>query len=121
MKPSVMTLDTIHPFQDDSSLLDGLLESPLKGAELGRIDGIENEFEAEMMRDALDKEGIPCLVQSYRETPFSGIFLAQKSWGSIILRMDDAERALEILNRVRESVGFPAADHPAELEPEPES
>ena len=80
--PDTMRLDTIHPFVYDKSLANELLDTPLQDAELARIRGLENMFEAEMIRDALGKEGIFCLIQSNRETAFDGIFIPQRSWGS---------------------------------------
>lgn len=108
-----MRLDSIHPFISDESLMDQLLHTPLHNADLARIDGLMNEFEAEMVRDTLDKEGIFAFVQSNRETALSGMFIPQNSWGSLIVRRDQAEQAVQILAEVRATFD---ADQPDEAE-----
>jgi hypothetical protein len=102
-----MRLDAIHPFISDESILDRLLDTPLQNADLARIDGLRNEFEAEMVRQALDQEGIACLVQSNRETALAGVFIPQLAWGSLVVRMDQAEQALGVLNAVRQAYAQP--------------
>ena len=112
-----MRLDAIHPFVLDKAFEDDLLNTPLQDAALARIGGLENMFEAEMIRDALTKEGIFCLLQSNRETAFTGLFIPQKSWGSLIVRMDQAEQALGVVRVIRSSFESGAAqDEEAEVD-----
>jgi hypothetical protein len=42
-----------------------------------------DRFEADVMRDALEKEGIPVLVRSFQDTSFDGIYVAQKGFAVI--------------------------------------
>lgn len=103
MKDDNMTFDTIHPFHDVDDLLDELAGGPLEGVPLARVTSLENEFEAEVIRDALEKNDISCLIQSYRETAFDGLFIPQRSWGSVICREDQARQAFTIIEDVRQS------------------
>lgn len=98
-----MTYDAIHPFHPVDDLLDELAGGPLEGTPLARVTSLDNEFEAEVLRNALDDNGIPCLIQSNRETAFDGLFIPQRSWGALITRFDQAEAALRIVQEVRAS------------------
>ena len=103
-------IDVIPTPLGDRSLLDALIETPLHGAELARIEGLANEFEAELVRDALEREGIHCLVQSNRDTAFDGLFLPQRAWGYLVVRLDQADKAVEVLRQLRETYDQPQQD-----------
>jgi hypothetical protein len=112
-----MRLDTLHPIVGDHHILEELLEEPGESPDLVRFDGLADEFEAEYIRDALSKEGIRCVVQSNRETAFDGLFIPQKSWGSLIFRADQAEVALGVITAVRSSYASSGSgDLPEELQ-----
>lgn len=101
MKDDTMTYDTIHPFHAVDNLLDELAGGPLEGVPLARVTTLDNEFEAEVIRNALDDNQISCLIQSFRETAFDGLFIPQRSWGALITREDQAEEALRIVRDLR--------------------
>jgi hypothetical protein len=46
---------------------------------------VDDQFAAEVIRDALEKEGIPVMVRSFSDTSFDGIFIPQKGWGLILV------------------------------------
>lgn len=59
---------------------------------------LSNQFEADALLDALEAEGIPTLLRSFEETPYDGIFVAQRGWGLIMVpedRMTQAQRTIE--------------------------
>lgn len=62
-----------------------------------RIKTVENQFEADVIRDALEKENIPVLVRSFADTSFDGIYVAQKGWGMIEVPEEYAARAHEVV------------------------
>jgi hypothetical protein len=107
MKDDSMTFDTIHPFHAMDDLLDEIAGGPLEGAALARVATLDNEFEAEVIRDALEKNEIPCYIQSFRETAFDGLFIPQRSWGTVITREVEAQTALRIVQEVRSTFGQP--------------
>ena len=109
MKDDGMTYDAIHPFHPVDDLLDELAGGPLDGVPLARVTSLDNEFEAEMLRNALDDNEIPCLIQSFRETAFDGLFIPQRSWGTLITREDQAEAALKIVQELRATFDVDAA------------
>ena len=56
-----------------------------------------DRFEADVMKDALEKENIPVLVRSFQDTSFDGIFVPQKGWGMILVPREFLSRATEII------------------------
>jgi len=56
-----------------------------------------DQFEADIIRDMLEKEGIPVLLRLYADTSFDGIFVPQKGWAAILVprsRFVQAERIM---------------------------
>lgn len=64
---------------------------------------VENRFEADLVRDALEREGISCVIRSYEDTAYDGIYVLQKGWGAILVSEEDEARAEEILQELRRS------------------
>lgn len=62
-----------------------------------RVKTVENQFEADVIRDALEKEGIAVLVRSFADTSFNGIYVAQKGWGIIEVPEEHAARARAVV------------------------
>jgi len=57
-----------------------------------------DRFEADVMKDALEKEGIPVLVRSFQDTSFDGIYVSQKGFAVIEVPEQFEDRALKVLN-----------------------
>ncbi len=45
-----------------------------------RLITLDNRFQADLLTDALDQEGIPFLLREYRDTAYDGLFIGQKGW-----------------------------------------
>ncbi|RLA78892.1 MAG: hypothetical protein DRG36_05670 [Deltaproteobacteria bacterium] len=71
--------------------------------EMKKVTVVENKFEADLIADALSREGIRHLVRSYEDTAYDGIFVLQKGWGAILVAEEDEGRALEIIRELRRS------------------
>lgn len=67
-----------------------------------KVHTLSNRFEADVISDALRQEGIPVLVRSFEETPYTGLFIPQKGWGRIMVPKEMAELAREIISRLSE-------------------
>ena len=65
-----------------------------------KIHVVENIFEMDMIRDALDKEGIRHTIKEYRDTAYDGIFILQKGYASFSVMECDKDRAL-IIKRIK--------------------
>lgn len=64
------------------------------------IHTLTNRFEADLLADALQKEGIPAFVRTFEETPYNGLFVAQKGWGLLMVPEEEETKAKEIVNTI---------------------
>ncbi|MFC1591744.1 hypothetical protein ACFL43_04410 [Thermodesulfobacteriota bacterium] len=62
-----------------------------------KIKTVENQFEADVLKDALEKENIPVLVRSFQDTSFNGLYIPQKGWGILEVPEEFRAQAKEIL------------------------
>jgi ketol-acid reductoisomerase len=46
---------------------------------------VENPFEADLVTQALHKEGIPVMVKTFSDTAYNGIYIPQKGWAAIMV------------------------------------
>ena len=67
-----------------------------------KVHTLSNRFEADVIADALRQEGIPVLVRSFEETPYTGLFIPQKGWGRIMVPKEMADLAREIISGLTE-------------------
>lgn len=58
---------------------------------------LRDRFEADVITRELEKEGIPFLVRSFRDTAYNGIYIPQKGWGEIRVPDKEKNRAREII------------------------
>ncbi len=56
-----------------------------------------SRFEADIISQALRREGIPCACKTHEDTAYDGIFVLQRGWGSILVPLSCRERALAIV------------------------
>ena len=62
---------------------------------------IESIFEMDMIKGALDAEGIPYTIKEHRDTAYDGLFILQKGYASLFVEENDRGRVLEIIKRIR--------------------
>lgn len=58
---------------------------------------LNNRFEADLLMDALQKEGITALLRSFEETAFDGLFVSQKGWGRIMVPEESKSAAEQVI------------------------
>ncbi len=68
-----------------------------------KVATLENEFEAEIIKDALEKEKIPTMIRSFRDTAYDGIYILQKGWGNVLVPEEFREEAEKIVNAIKRS------------------
>lgn len=61
-----------------------------------RIITLDNEFEAQRLREILDKEGIPHIIKSYHGSAFDGLYQETQGWGALIADEEYEEKILEL-------------------------
>ena len=57
-----------------------------------------DRFEADVMKDALEKEGMPVLVRDFQDTSFDGIYVSQKGFAVIEVPEECKDKALKVLD-----------------------
>jgi hypothetical protein len=66
-----------------------------------KIHVIENIFEMDMLKDALDKEDLDYSIKEYKDTAYDGLFVLQKGYASLFVREKDEELAKSIVKHIR--------------------
>jgi len=69
---------------------------------LVKVFTLRDSFEADIITQELEKEGIPVLVRSFRDTAYDGIYIPQKGWGEVSVPEKDQERAKEIIETLEQ-------------------
>ena len=62
---------------------------------------IESIFEMDMIKDALDAEGISYTIKEHRDTAYDGLFILQKGYASLFVQENEKDRVLDIVKRIR--------------------
>lgn len=82
------------------------------------IHTLTNRFEADLLADALQKEGVPAFVRSFEETPYNGLFVSQKGWGLLMVPEEEEKKARGIVNTIVDSLGDKSIfSDPSEIDP----
>jgi ketol-acid reductoisomerase len=76
----------------------------MKGENLKKITVAENKFEADLIAQTLQEEGIPCMIRSYHDTAYDGIFIPQKGWAGIMVPEALEEKARAIITELRQGL-----------------
>lgn len=66
-----------------------------------RVHVIENIFEEDIIKDALDKEGIQYTVKEFKDTAYDGLFILQEGYATLFVRERDKEAVLAVLNPLK--------------------
>ncbi len=66
-----------------------------------RIHTIESVFEMDMVKDALEKEGVAYRIREYKDTAYDGLFILQKGYAGLYVRERDEEAAKKIVARIK--------------------
>lgn len=60
----------------------------------------ESRFEADIISEALGREGIGSVIRKHEDTAYNGIFVPQKGWGDILVPISTREKALKIIREI---------------------
>jgi hypothetical protein len=69
-----------------------------------KITVAENKFEADLIAQTLQQEGIPCMIRSYHDTAYDGIFIPQKGWAAVMVPEEEEEKAGDIIAELRKGL-----------------
>jgi len=62
---------------------------------------IESIFEMDMIKDALDKEGLSYSIKEHKDTAYDGLFILQKGFATLFVEEQDKEKVQTIIERIR--------------------
>lgn len=62
---------------------------------------LDNSFEADLLRQALQQEGIPALIQSNESNAYGELFQSQQGWGAVYADRAQHEKICAILQEIR--------------------
>lgn len=83
-----------------------MIESP-SGSPWVFLYTLANRFEADVLSDVLEKNGVPYLVRSFVETAYDGLFVPQRGWGQILVPAEFLSTARKLVVSVLESLTSP--------------
>jgi hypothetical protein len=69
----------------------------------GKAGIVENRFEGDRIRQALEEAQIPYLIKSFLDTAYDGLYIPQKGWGAVMVPEDLREKAEKIILEVKTS------------------
>jgi signal recognition particle subunit SEC65 len=69
-----------------------------------KITVAENKFEADLIAQTLQQAGITCMIRSYHDTAYDGIFIPQKGWAAVMVPEEKEEKAGEIIAELRQGL-----------------
>lgn len=69
---------------------------------------MENIFEMDTVRDALEKEGIDYSIREHKDTAYDGLFILQKGYATFFVMEEERDRATAIVKQIK---GLPYVVH----------
>ncbi|MCJ7641165.1 MAG: DUF2007 domain-containing protein [Desulfobacterales bacterium] len=69
----------------------------------GKAGIVENRFEGDRIRQALEEAQIPYLIKSFLDTAYDGLYIPQKGWGAVMVPEELREKAEKIILEVKTS------------------
>ena len=76
----------------------------MKEENFKKIAVAENKFEADLISQTLQEEGITCMIRPYHDTAYDGIFIPQKGWGAVMVPEALEDKACAIIDEIREEL-----------------
>jgi hypothetical protein len=62
---------------------------------------VESIFELDVIKDALDREGIEYIVREHKDTAYDGIFILQKGYATFFVRQKDEAAAQAVIRQIK--------------------
>ena len=66
-----------------------------------KIYTIESIFEMDIIKDALEKDGVEYSLKEYKDTAYDGLFVLQKGYAALFVKEKDRETAMTILDYLK--------------------
>ena len=62
---------------------------------------VESIFESDVLKDALDREGIEFMVREHKDTAYDGIFILHKGYATFFVREKDEAAAQAVVRQIK--------------------
>ncbi|MCF8223358.1 MAG: DUF2007 domain-containing protein [Bacteroidales bacterium] len=62
-----------------------------------KIMTLESQFEAQRIKNVLDRENIPHIIRSFHDSAYDGLFQGQQGWGVLMADKKNEKRILELV------------------------
>jgi hypothetical protein len=66
-----------------------------------KLHTVENIFEMDMIKDALEKESIDYIVKEHKDTAYDGLFILQKGYATFQVKERDEAAARAVVAKVK--------------------
>jgi hypothetical protein len=81
---------------------------------LERIAKLNSEIEAQRLEAELKARNIPCLLRSYHDSAYDGLFQFAHGWGHIEAASEHRQEVLTLLEEIRQECPGPEEAFPRE-------
>ncbi|HKL67391.1 MAG TPA: hypothetical protein VJ877_05820 [Bacteroidales bacterium] len=62
-----------------------------------KIMTLESQFEAQRIKNVLDREKIPHIIRSFHDSAYDGLFQGQQGWGVLMADEKNEKKILELV------------------------
>jgi hypothetical protein len=66
-----------------------------------KVHTIENIFEMDVLKAALERESIEYALKEHKDTAYDGLFILQKGYASLFVREKDETRVADIITHIK--------------------
>jgi hypothetical protein len=66
-----------------------------------KVHTAESIFEMDVVKGALDREGVDYTVKEHKDTAYDGLFVLQKGYASFFVREDDESTARAVIKTIK--------------------
>jgi hypothetical protein len=66
-----------------------------------KVHTVENIFEMDMLKAALEKESIEYMMKGHKDTAYDGLFILQKGYASLFVKEKDEARAAAVIRSIK--------------------
>ncbi len=80
---------------------------------------IANQFEADILKSALEEENIPVIVRCFHDTAYDGIYIPQKGWGRLMVPARLKEKSESLIKDILTDIekGGSRYENPQNIDP----
>lgn len=64
---------------------------------------VEHKFEADLLSQALKREGVPVMVRTFHDTAYDGLYIPQKGWAAIMVPEEFKALGERVVNEFKEA------------------